>query len=49
MEQAVSAARRLARPGDTVMLSPACSRLDMFRDYAHRGETVRQAVREMLP
>jgi len=49
MEQAVSAARRLARPGDTVMLSPACSSLDMFRDYAHRGETFRQAVREMLP
>jgi len=45
MEEAVDAARRLARPGDTVMLSPACASLDMFRDYAHRGEAFAAAVR----
>ena len=37
---AVDAARRLARPGDAVVLSPACSSFDMFRDYAHRARGV---------
>ena len=46
MEQAVAAARRSARPGDSVMLSPACASLDMFRDYAHRGEAFAAAARE---
>jgi UDP-N-acetylmuramoylalanine--D-glutamate ligase len=45
MDEAVAAARRAARPGDTVMLSPACASLDMFRDYAHRGEAFAAAVR----
>ena len=38
LEAAVEIARRLARPGDAVVLSPACSSFDMFRDYAHRAE-----------
>ena len=38
LEEAVRAAARFAQPGDTVLLSPACSSLDMFRDYAQRGE-----------
>jgi UDP-N-acetylmuramoylalanine--D-glutamate ligase len=41
---AVSLARRLARPGTTVLLAPACSSLDMFRDYADRGARFRAAV-----
>ncbi len=49
MEEAVGLARHVARPGDTVMLSPACSSLDMFRDYAHRGEAFCEAVRGILP
>ncbi len=44
MEAAVTAARASARPGDVVVLSPACSSFDMFRDYAHRAEVFRTAV-----
>jgi UDP-N-acetylmuramoylalanine--D-glutamate ligase len=47
LEEAVRAAARAARPGDTVLLSPACASLDMFRDYAHRGMVFTQAVREL--
>lgn len=41
---AVERAAQLARPGEVVMLSPACASFDMFRDYAHRGEVFAQAV-----
>jgi UDP-N-acetylmuramoylalanine--D-glutamate ligase len=44
MDDAVDAARRLAERGDAVVLSPACSSFDMFRDYAHRAEVFRAAV-----
>jgi UDP-N-acetylmuramoylalanine--D-glutamate ligase len=48
MEEAVALARRLAAPGDAVVLSPACSSFDMFRDYAHRAEVFRAAVRGLV-
>ena len=47
MEDAVHQARDLARPGDVVLLSPACASFDMFRDYAHRGETFQKLVKEL--
>ncbi len=47
LEEAVRAAAAAARPGDTVLLSPACASLDMFRDYAHRGAVFAHAVKEL--
>jgi UDP-N-acetylmuramoylalanine--D-glutamate ligase len=37
----------VARQGDTVLLSPACASLDMFRDYAHRGDEFAAVVRSL--
>lgn len=48
MEEAVRKAGALARPGDAVVLSPACSSYDMFENYEHRGRVFRAAV-EALP
>jgi len=47
LEEAVRAAAAAARAGDTVLLSPACASLDMFRDYTHRGAVFTQAVKEL--
>jgi UDP-N-acetylmuramoylalanine--D-glutamate ligase len=47
MQGAVAAAARAARPGDTVLLSPACSSFDMFRDYGDRGDVFAAAVRSL--
>jgi UDP-N-acetylmuramoylalanine--D-glutamate ligase len=45
LEEAVQRAAQLARPGDAVLLSPACASFDMFRDYRHRGEAFGHLVR----
>jgi len=48
LEEAVERAARAARPGDAVLLSPACASFDMFRDYRHRGEAFAAAVRRLI-
>jgi UDP-N-acetylmuramoylalanine--D-glutamate ligase len=47
MAAAVRAAHAAAQAGDTVLLSPACASLDMFRDYTHRGDEFAAAVRSL--
>jgi len=47
LETAVAQAAALAQPGQTVLLSPACASLDMFRDYAHRGRVFVAAVQRL--
>jgi UDP-N-acetylmuramoylalanine--D-glutamate ligase len=44
LEEALSAATRLARPGDSVLLSPACASFDMFDNYEHRGNCFKALV-----
>jgi UDP-N-acetylmuramoylalanine--D-glutamate ligase len=48
MEEAVMQAANMARHGDAVVLSPACSSFDMFRNYEHRAEVFRTAVKDMI-
>ncbi|MCX4449634.1 UDP-N-acetylmuramoyl-L-alanine--D-glutamate ligase [Streptomyces sp. NBC_01789] len=45
MSEAVREAARLARPGDTVLMAPACASMDMFVNYNKRGEAFADAVR----
>jgi len=47
MDDVVRAAAALARPGDTVLLAPACASMDMFRDYAARGDAFATAARSL--
>ena len=47
MAQAVAQCAAAVRPGDVVLLSPACASLAMYRNYAHRAEVFIAAVREL--
>ncbi len=47
MAEAVALAAEEARPGDRVLLSPACASFDMYRNYIERGEHFMNLVREL--
>jgi UDP-N-acetylmuramoylalanine--D-glutamate ligase len=47
LERAVARARELARPGDVVLLSPACASFDQFRNFEDRGDTFRRLVQAL--
>jgi UDP-N-acetylmuramoylalanine--D-glutamate ligase len=48
LEEAVALAWEEADAGDTVLLAPACSSFDMFRDYAERGDAFKRIVGELV-
>jgi UDP-N-acetylmuramoylalanine--D-glutamate ligase len=48
MSDVVKAAKKLAQPGDTVLLAPACASMDQFDSYSQRGQLFAQAVKEEL-
>ncbi|MBS0288124.1 MAG: UDP-N-acetylmuramoyl-L-alanine--D-glutamate ligase [Proteobacteria bacterium] len=48
MEQAVELAKNCAKPNDVVLLSPACSSLDQYQHFAHRGEVFMQCVYQTI-
>ncbi len=47
LEEAVAEAARVVRPGQAVLLSPACASFDMFRNYGHRAQVFVEAVRRI--
>jgi len=47
MEEAVKIASRIAEPGETVLLSPACASFDLFENYQERGNKFKEAIRKL--
>ncbi len=47
MEEAVQVAYKVARPGDTVLLSPCCASFDLFKNYEDRGRQFKDHVRNL--
>lgn len=49
LDQAVATAAAQARPGDTVLLAPACASFDQFHNYGHRGQVFKALVASLSP
>ncbi|MDH7516018.1 MAG: UDP-N-acetylmuramoyl-L-alanine--D-glutamate ligase [Bacteroidota bacterium] len=49
LNEAVQCARNLAKPGDVVLLSPACASFDMFENFEHRGLAFKRCVLSLEP
>ena len=49
LDEAVSLARQITAPGDTVLFSPGTSSFDMFRNYGERGNTFKSLVHQLNP
>jgi UDP-N-acetylmuramoylalanine--D-glutamate ligase len=47
MDEAVAQAKAAAKPKDSVLLSPACASLDMFKNYEHRGQVFMDCVAKL--
>jgi UDP-N-acetylmuramoylalanine--D-glutamate ligase len=47
LAEAVQTAARIAQPGDVVLLSPACTSFDAYRDFAERGDHFKSLVRDL--
>ncbi|MFL6194934.1 MAG: UDP-N-acetylmuramoyl-L-alanine--D-glutamate ligase [Thermoanaerobaculia bacterium] len=48
LDRAVRLATDQARPGDAVVLSPACASFDQFRNFNHRGDVFQDLVRDLI-
>jgi len=46
-EEAVQKAYEIAKPGETVLLSPACASFDLFKNYEERGKLFKEAVQKL--
>ena len=47
LDEAVRNSKELSKKGDYVILSPACSSLDMFKDYKERGNQFKKLIKEL--